>query len=83
MKTIVTLPALALALTLAAPASAQDHARPADAETTYDFDDDHVDGDYRRPLGERLNVRSRQGRQSLVRPRSHFVPELLVSVERI
>lgn len=83
MKTIVTLPALALTLALAAPASAQDHARPTEAETTYDFEDDHVDGDYRQPIGERLNVRNRSGRQSLVRPRPHFIPELLVSVERI
>lgn len=83
MKTIVTLPALALALALAAPASAQDHGRAAEAETTYDFEDDHVDGDYRQPIGERLDVRSRHGRQSLVRPRAHFVPELLVSIERI
>jgi hypothetical protein len=83
MKTIVTLPALALALALAAPASAQDHARPAAAETTFTFDDDRVDGEYRRALGEVLHVRTRHGRESLVRPRPHFIPELLVSVERI
>lgn len=45
----------------------------------YDFDDDQVQGDLRRPLGERLAVRTRKARASLVRARMHFVPELVKS----
>jgi hypothetical protein len=56
---------------------AQDPA-PADSGlVAYDFDDDQVQGDLRQPLGERLEVRTRKQRASLVQARMHFVPELM------
>lgn len=55
----------------------------ADEVTTYTFGDDLVTGDYAFPMAERLHVRSRSGRRTLVRPREHFVPELLESAENL
>jgi hypothetical protein len=49
--------------------------------TTYDFDDDLVTGDLVRPDGEQLVVRRRGQRGTLIRPREHFIPEMLKSVE--
>lgn len=60
-------------------ASAQDAA----AETTYDFEDDLVNGDLVRPDGEMLNVRRRGRRSSLIQVREHFIPEMLKSVENL
>lgn len=51
--------------------------------TTYDFDDDLVQGDLVRPDGEMLNVRRRGRRASLIRVREHFIPEMLKSVENL
>ncbi len=82
MRTIVTtLSALSLSVLLTATAAAQDH--DAAPDTNYTFNDDDVLGNRVDPNGEVLNVRTRHGRESLVRPRVHFVPELLESVERI
>jgi hypothetical protein len=61
-------------------ASAQDAAGQPEA-TTYDFDDDLVTGDLVRPDGEQLVVRRRGRRGTLIRPREHFIPEMLKSVE--
>lgn len=61
-------------------AEAQDPAGGGDA-TTYDFEDDLVSGDLVRPDGEMLSVRRRGRRQSLIRIREHFIPEMLKSVE--
>jgi len=49
--------------------------------TTYDFEDDLVEGDLVRPDGELLSVRRNGRRSSLIRIREHFVPEMLKSVE--
>ncbi len=66
------------------PTVAANVARAQEAEpTTYDFDDDLVQGDLVRPDGELLNIRKRQGRSSLIRIRKHFVPEMLKSVENL
>lgn len=62
----------------AAPAAAQD-----DNATSYDFEDDLVQGDLVRPDGENLMVRRRGARESLIRIREHFIPELLKSVENL
>lgn len=51
--------------------------------TTYDFDDDLVQGDLVRPDGELLNARRRGRRASLIRVREHFIPEMLKSVENL
>ncbi len=52
-----------------------------DDTTTYDFEDDLVQGDLVRPDGENLLVRRRGARESLIKIREHFIPELLKSVE--
>jgi hypothetical protein len=60
---------------------------PADASggaagpTSYDFEDDLVQGDLVRPDGELLSVRRRGNRASLIQIREHFIPEMLKSVE--
>lgn len=67
---------------LALPVAAQDAAGGGDA-TTYDFEDDLVQGDLVRPDGENLMVRRRGARESLIRVREHFINELLKSVENL
>ena len=62
-------------LGIAAPSAAQEDT------TTYDFEDDLVKGDLVRPDGENLLVRRRGARESLIKIREHFIPELLKSVE--
>jgi hypothetical protein len=77
---------LAFALSLLSiPAAAQEAAPPAGGEntTSYDFEDDLVQGDLVRPDGENLMVRRKGARESLIRIREHFVPELLKSVENL
>ncbi len=78
---------LAFAISMTAvPALAQDEGgAPAGGEntTSYDFEDDLVQGDLVRPDGENLMVRRRGARESLIRIREHFVPELLKSVENL
>ena len=75
---------------LAAPAQVSAQAKagaPADASggaagpTSYDFEDDLVQGDLVRPDGELLSVRRRGNRASLIQIREHFIPEMLKSVE--
>jgi len=72
---------------LSQTAAAQEAQPPAGggggAATTYDFDDDLVQGDLVRPDGENLMVRRRGARESLIKIREHFVPELLKSVENL
>jgi hypothetical protein len=51
--------------------------------TSYDFEDDLVQGDLVRPDGENLMVRRRGARESLIRVREHFINELLKSVENL
>jgi hypothetical protein len=67
---------------LVATAAAQEEGGGA-AATTYDFEDDLVQGDLVRPDGENLMVRRRGARESLIKIREHFVPELLKSVENL
>jgi len=66
-------------LLIAVPALAQD----SGGSTSYDFEDDLVQGDLVRPDGENLMVRRRGARESLIKIREHFVPELLKSVENL
>ena len=74
MKVLLVTMALAMP---AASVSAQED----EGATTYDFDDDLVSGDLVRPDGEQLIVRRRGRRGTLIRPREHFIPEMLKSVE--
>lgn len=84
MKKLLVLPATALGLTFlalpvtAAPVHAQDS-----GSTSYDFEDDLVQGDLVRPDGENLMVRRKGARESLIKIREHFIPELLKSVENL
>ena len=84
----ITLFAVFAALTMLATVSASAQDAPAAAggggdATTYDFEDDLVTGDLVRPDGELLNVRRRGQRNSLIRIREHFIPEMLKSVENL
>ena len=72
---LLVVSALALPLSSASAQSGEPEA------TTYDFDDDLVSGDLVRPDGEQLTVRGRGQRSTLIRPREHFVLEMLKSVE--
>jgi hypothetical protein len=75
---------LLAALIASATASIAPVAMAQEGETTtYDFEDDLVQGDLVRPDGELLNVRRRGRRASLIRVREHFIPEMLKSVENL
>lgn len=54
-----------------------------DRVANYTFDDEQVFGDHPSPDGEVLRVRTRGPRDSLVRARTQFIPELLKSVENL
>ncbi|HMU39920.1 MAG TPA: adventurous gliding motility protein CglF [Pseudomonadota bacterium] len=50
-------------------------------KTTYDFDDDTVEGDLVRPDGEMIDSRHKAKHSSLIKMRENFIPEMLKSVE--
>lgn len=75
--------AFALVLALFGAPCAQTACAQQGEATTYDFEDDLVQGDLVRPDGELLNVRRRGRRASLIRVREHFIPEMLKSVENL
>jgi len=83
MRTLVM--ALFLTIPLAATAAAQDRPAPVEQapDLNYDFEDHDVDGGRYVPEGSRVFVGGTHVHRSLVRPRVHFVPELLKSVERL
>lgn len=56
--------------------------RSAD-QTAYTFEDDLVNGDTARPNVEVLHVRKRGEKESLVRARLHFIPELLKTAQNL
>lgn len=61
-------------------------ARAEDAKSdpvVYDFGDDMVHGSTKSSKGEILHVRKRSMRDSLVRVREHWLPELYRSVEKL
>jgi hypothetical protein len=80
MKKLLLLPVTALGLSLLAPAAIQ---AQDSGSTSYDFEDDLVQGDLVRPDGENLMVRRKGARESLIKIREHFIPELLKSVENL
>ena len=79
-KSLTVLAALACALSLTTGAAAQGTSAP---DVSYEFEDDNVEGGYRSPLGDLIRVPPRGSRVTLVRPRVHFVPELMKSIETI
>lgn len=74
--------AVAALSVFAVPALAQDR-RADDPEQTYTFDDDDVLGTRVLSEGERLIVRPRAARTTLIRTRAEYLHELLVSVETL
>lgn len=75
-----TMLVVALVLGIGSTVAAQE---AGNSETSYDFEDDLVQGDLVRPDGENLLVRRRGARDSLIRIREHFIPEMLKSVENL
>ena len=53
------------------------------AKTTYDFDDDVVEGDMVRPDGEFVDSRKAAKHSSLIKIRENFIPEMLKSADDI
>ena len=65
-------------------ALAQDTARPRASEaTTYDFEDDLVQGGRYDPGEDLITFRRRLARRTLIQPRTQFVPELLASADNL
>jgi hypothetical protein len=50
-------------------------------KTTYDFDDDTVEGDLVRPDGEMIDSRHKAKHSSLIKIRENFIPEMLKTTE--
>jgi hypothetical protein len=83
MKKLLVLFVSALALPMLISPASIAHAQDGGASTSYDFEDDLVQGDLVRPDGENLMVRRKGARESLIKIREHFIPELLKSVENL
>jgi hypothetical protein len=86
-KIILALGVFGVVLMASITASAQEAggtgAQGGGQTTTYNFDDDIVQGDLVRPDGEMALARRRGRQSSLIRVREHFVPEMLKSVENL
>jgi hypothetical protein len=73
---------------LAAGALAQDAAPAAGGDKGgegygYEFDDDPLSAGGFGPNDATIKVRPKAARTTLIRPRTHFIPEMLKSVENI
>jgi len=82
-KTLSIAAAFGLTLALAAPAAAQDRPDDLAPDVSYDFEDENVEGTYDSPLGTLITSGGDRRHTSLIRPRVHFIPEMLKSVERL
>ena len=82
MRELLTFIVVGMLALAAVPVAAQEGGGGGDA-TTYDFEDDLVQGDLVRPDGENLMDRRRGARESLIKIREHFIYELLKSVENL
>lgn len=80
---IVIVFALCLAPLPALAETGQADCRPGEDCTIYEFPPDVVDGDVATGEGGPIYVAPRHGTVSLLRVRTHFVPELVKSVENI
>ena len=72
--------ALVPALASAAPAASKSAAAPARSEAPtriYDFDPDDVDGESLRPEGVDVQHRGKGTHESLIKVRTHFIPQML------
>jgi hypothetical protein len=83
MRELLTFIVVGMLAMAAVPAAAQEGGGGGGDATTYDFEDDLVQGDLVRPDGENLMVRRRGARESLIKIREHFINELLKSVENL
>lgn len=89
MKTrmIVGMLAAAGALLVSSVAMAQDGAAPKASDTEggygYEFTDDPLNAGGFGPTDATIRVRPGPVRQTLIRPRTSFVPEMLKSVENL
>ncbi len=83
--TLITAATLLLSPALASAAPTTKTAKASDTDTgyAYDFDDDIMNGSGIGTNAAQIKVRPRHVRRTLIRPRLHFVPELLKSVELI
>jgi hypothetical protein len=89
-KLISLFAGVALTVASAGAAFAQAKAAPAaggevtyKSKTTYDFDDDVVEGDLVRPDGEFVDTRKGAKHSSLIKIRENFIPEMIKSAEDI
>lgn len=83
-KLAISLAAVGLILTAVGTAAAQDvKESKGDGGYGYEFDDDPLAAGGFGPNDERIRVRRGAQRATLIRPRTHFVPELLKSVENL
>ncbi|MEO7330080.1 MAG: hypothetical protein ABI193_16010 [Minicystis sp.] len=81
-KKILTGMALCLGLCAVAE-SAQAEPTKKDDSYGYEFKDDVLNADSSIATGVRIQVRPRGTRERLLRPRTHFVAEMLKSVENM
>jgi hypothetical protein len=65
------------------PSFAQSAPPKAPEKTVYNFDDDKVEGDLKRPDGEVVSPNRKTPQASLIEIRKDFVPEIVKSVEDI
>jgi hypothetical protein len=69
---------------MASIAAAQDIAEKETSEGYgYEFDDDPLSAGGFGPNDATIRVRPRAARTTLIRPRTHFIPEMLKSVESL
>lgn len=78
-----TIHVFALVLSASAVAFAEPKPKTVDQNTIYEFGDDSLLGGMIDANAARITVRPRAARSTLVRPRTHFVPEMLRSVENL
>lgn len=79
---LLALPLLLLASTASA-GDAPSTAASNDDGYAYDFQDDVLAANPNAAQGSLIRLRTHIVRRTLIRPRAHFVPELLKSVEQI
>lgn len=80
MRSVVLLLILA-SLVLPSLAFAQQDGVIYEEETSYDFDDEFIDGQVVRPDGELVSGVRHGKESSLIRIRADFLPEMVQSVE--
>lgn len=85
MRTLFMAAIASLAFSVGATAFAQDKGGKTEykKKTTYDFEDDVVEGDLLKPEGDFVGARPKTKQSSLIKIREDFVPEMVKSVNDI